>query len=121
VIPVIARTTARTPTAATRRDGPDRQWSGDPTEREDGETDEGCAHRQRGHQQFVDKALRDSYQRTPLPAGRCCTESPTGHLARKRGMQADAAALAANTDASKIRGAHGPAASQRSFRRKSGG
>ena len=42
-------------------------------------------------------------------------------LARKRGMQADAAALAANTDASKIRGAHGPAASQRSFRRKSGG
>ncbi|WP_371582324.1 DUF5302 domain-containing protein [Streptomyces sp. NBC_01314] len=42
-------------------------------------------------------------------------------LARKRGMQADAAALAGNTDASKIRGAHGPAASQRSFRRKSGG
>ncbi|MCX5096428.1 DUF5302 domain-containing protein [Streptomyces sp. NBC_00365] len=42
-------------------------------------------------------------------------------LARKRGMQADAAALAANTGASKIRGAHGPAASQRSFRRKSGG
>jgi hypothetical protein len=41
-------------------------------------------------------------------------------LARKRGMQAKAA-LAANTDASKIRGAHGPAASQRSFRRKSGG
>ncbi|MGW0632052.1 DUF5302 domain-containing protein [Streptomyces sp. NPDC002758] len=42
-------------------------------------------------------------------------------LARKRGMQAKAAALAANTDASKVRGAHGPAASQRSFRRKSGG
>ncbi|MFF6916442.1 DUF5302 family protein [Streptomyces sp. NPDC012466] len=42
-------------------------------------------------------------------------------LARKRGMQADAADLAANTHASKIRGAHGPAANQRSFRRKSGG
>jgi hypothetical protein len=42
-------------------------------------------------------------------------------LARKRGMQADAAELAANTDASKVRGAHGPAANQRSFRRKSGG
>ncbi|MFD8222276.1 DUF5302 domain-containing protein [Streptomyces sp. NPDC059697] len=42
-------------------------------------------------------------------------------LARKRGMQADAAALAANTGASKVRGAHGPASSQRSFRRKSGG
>ncbi|MFD8223125.1 DUF5302 domain-containing protein [Streptomyces massasporeus] len=42
-------------------------------------------------------------------------------LARKRGMQADAADLAANPHASKIRGAHGPAANQRSFRRKSGG
>ncbi|MEU6011647.1 DUF5302 domain-containing protein [Streptomyces sp. NPDC047453] len=42
-------------------------------------------------------------------------------LARKRGMQAKAAALAANTDASKARGTRGPAASQRSFRRKSGG
>ncbi|MFI8192020.1 DUF5302 domain-containing protein [Streptomyces sp. NPDC085946] len=42
-------------------------------------------------------------------------------LARKRGKQAEAAALAANTDASKVRSAHGPAASQRSFRRKSGG
>ncbi|GHH95750.1 DUF5302 domain-containing protein [Streptomyces capillispiralis] len=42
-------------------------------------------------------------------------------LARKREKQAQAAALAANTDASKVRGAHGPAASQRSFRRKSGG
>ncbi|MFI1507911.1 DUF5302 domain-containing protein [Streptomyces sp. NPDC020597] len=41
-------------------------------------------------------------------------------LARKRGMQADAADVAANTDTSKIHGAHGPAASQRSFRRKSG-
>lgn len=42
-------------------------------------------------------------------------------LARKRGQQADAAALAANSDASKIRGAHGPATGQRTFRRKSGG
>ncbi|MCK8438521.1 DUF5302 domain-containing protein [Streptomyces sp. D2-8] len=42
-------------------------------------------------------------------------------LARKRGMQADAADLAANTDTSKVRGTHGPAAHQRSFRRKSGG
>lgn len=42
-------------------------------------------------------------------------------LERKRAKQAQAAALAANTDASKIRGTHGPAASQRSFRRKSGG
>ncbi|MEU7665152.1 DUF5302 domain-containing protein [Streptomyces lincolnensis] len=42
-------------------------------------------------------------------------------LARKRGMQAAAADSAANSDASKVRGAHGPAASQRSFRRKSGG
>ncbi|MDQ0718658.1 hypothetical protein QFZ55_008110 [Streptomyces luteogriseus] len=42
-------------------------------------------------------------------------------LARKRGMQAEAADLAANPHASKIRGAHGPAANQRSFRRKSGG
>ncbi|MEU2925894.1 DUF5302 domain-containing protein [Streptomyces sp. NPDC048304] len=42
-------------------------------------------------------------------------------LARKRGMQADVSDLAANTDGSKVRGAHGPAASQRSFRRKSGG
>ncbi|WP_369229946.1 DUF5302 domain-containing protein [Streptomyces sp. R21] len=40
-------------------------------------------------------------------------------LERKRGVQADA--HAANTSGSKIRGAHGPAASQRSFRRKSGG
>ncbi|MCH5676975.1 DUF5302 domain-containing protein [Streptomyces gilvus] len=42
-------------------------------------------------------------------------------LARKRGAQADSADAAANGDASKIRGAHGPAAHQRSFRRKSGG
>ncbi|MDX3310903.1 DUF5302 domain-containing protein [Streptomyces sp. NPDC054884] len=41
-------------------------------------------------------------------------------LARKRGMQADAADVAANTDTSKVHGTHGPAASQRSFRRKSG-
>ncbi|MER6179797.1 DUF5302 domain-containing protein [Streptomyces sp. NPDC001652] len=42
-------------------------------------------------------------------------------LARKRGAQADAADVAGNTDASKVRAAHGPASSQRSFRRKSGG
>jgi hypothetical protein len=42
-------------------------------------------------------------------------------LARKRGVQADAADLAASTNKSKVHGAHGPAASQRSFRRKSGG
>jgi hypothetical protein len=42
-------------------------------------------------------------------------------LARKRGMQAEAADVTANTHASKVRGAHGPAANQRSFRRKSGG
>ncbi|MFC9468720.1 DUF5302 domain-containing protein [Streptomyces coelicoflavus] len=40
-------------------------------------------------------------------------------LERKRGKQ-EAAALAANADVAKIRGTHGPAASQRSFRRKSG-
>ncbi|WP_028801205.1 DUF5302 domain-containing protein [Streptomyces sp. 142MFCol3.1] len=42
-------------------------------------------------------------------------------LARKRAAQADTADLAANPNASKVRGAHGPAANQRSFRRKSGG
>ncbi|MEV7979932.1 DUF5302 domain-containing protein [Streptomyces sp. NPDC086519] len=42
-------------------------------------------------------------------------------LARKRGVQADAADAAGNAAASKVRSAHGPAASQRSFRRKSGG
>jgi hypothetical protein len=39
-------------------------------------------------------------------------------LARKRSEQVEGAAHA---DASKIRGTHGPAASQRAFRRKSGG
>jgi hypothetical protein len=42
-------------------------------------------------------------------------------LARKRGAQADTRAGAKGGDPSKIHGAHGPAASQRSFRRKSGG
>ncbi|KUN37986.1 DUF5302 domain-containing protein [Streptomyces longwoodensis] len=42
-------------------------------------------------------------------------------LARKRGAQAAAADAAAGPDASKVRAAHGPASSQRSFRRKSGG
>ncbi|GGV80165.1 hypothetical protein GCM10010294_52020 [Streptomyces griseoloalbus] len=42
-------------------------------------------------------------------------------LARKRGAQTDAANVAANSDGSKVRAAHGPAAGQRSFRRKSGG
>jgi hypothetical protein len=42
-------------------------------------------------------------------------------LARKRGTQADAADPAANTQTPKARGAHGPASSRRSFRRKSGG
>ncbi|MER7795060.1 DUF5302 domain-containing protein [Streptomyces sp. NPDC097640] len=42
-------------------------------------------------------------------------------LARKRGAQADAADLGVNVEASKVRRANGPAASQRSFRRKSGG
>ncbi|MER6333561.1 DUF5302 domain-containing protein [Streptomyces sp. NPDC001034] len=42
-------------------------------------------------------------------------------LARKRGAQADAADAAVNSDVSKVRAAHSPAASQRSFRRKSGG
>ncbi|MGW3989885.1 DUF5302 domain-containing protein [Streptomyces sp. NPDC004830] len=41
-------------------------------------------------------------------------------LARKRSMQADAADVASNPHAAKVRGAHGPAAQQRSFRRKSG-
>ncbi|MEU1082575.1 DUF5302 domain-containing protein [Streptomyces sp. NPDC005908] len=41
-------------------------------------------------------------------------------LARKRGAQADAAEAAAHPNASKVRAAHGPAANQRSFRRKSG-
>ncbi|WP_329457119.1 DUF5302 domain-containing protein [Streptomyces sp. NBC_01497] len=42
-------------------------------------------------------------------------------LARKRGTQAEVATQAANGDGSKVRGGRGPAASQRSFRRKSGG
>ncbi|WP_086558975.1 DUF5302 domain-containing protein [Streptomyces africanus] len=42
-------------------------------------------------------------------------------LARKRGAQADAADVAATPDVSKVRATRGPAASQRSFRRKSGG
>lgn len=42
-------------------------------------------------------------------------------LARKRGAQTEAADAAAGPGAPKVRRAHGPAASQRSFRRKSGG
>ncbi|GAA3387949.1 DUF5302 family protein [Streptomyces roseoviridis] len=42
-------------------------------------------------------------------------------LARKQGGQADTTDGAANPNASKVRAAHGPASSQRSFRRKSGG
>lgn len=42
-------------------------------------------------------------------------------LARKRAEQTDSADLTANAEATKVRRAHGPAASQRSFRRKSGG
>ncbi len=42
-------------------------------------------------------------------------------LDRKRGAQGDSAAGGNGTGRSKIHGAHGPAASQRSFRRKSGG
>ncbi|MEU3891935.1 DUF5302 domain-containing protein [Streptomyces sp. NPDC029041] len=42
-------------------------------------------------------------------------------LARKRGAQADATDIAAKSGAAKVRSTHGPAASRRSFRRKSGG
>lgn len=42
-------------------------------------------------------------------------------LDRKRGLRADGTGGNGKQDGSKIRGAHGPAASQRSFRRKSGG
>ncbi|MEU1624899.1 DUF5302 domain-containing protein [Streptomyces sp. NPDC020096] len=42
-------------------------------------------------------------------------------LARKRGKQPGTGGGAASADSSKVHGAHGPAASQRSFRRKSGG
>jgi hypothetical protein len=41
-------------------------------------------------------------------------------LERKREQQADANAAGEKTDSSKVRSAHGPASSQRSFRRKSG-
>ncbi|MEQ8144767.1 DUF5302 domain-containing protein [Streptomyces sp. OP7] len=41
-------------------------------------------------------------------------------LARKRGAQAEAAEAVGNPNASKVRATHGPATSQRSFRRKSG-
>ncbi|WP_214416099.1 DUF5302 domain-containing protein [Sphaerisporangium fuscum] len=42
-------------------------------------------------------------------------------LERKRRSQAETNAAARGKDGSKIHGAHGPAASKRSFRRKSGG
>jgi hypothetical protein len=42
-------------------------------------------------------------------------------LERKRERQADTNAAGEEKDSSKIHGAHGPARSQRSFRRKSGG
>ncbi|WP_248958309.1 DUF5302 domain-containing protein [Sphaerisporangium perillae] len=42
-------------------------------------------------------------------------------LDRKRQTQAESNASGRGNDASKIHGAHGPAASKRSFRRKSGG
>jgi hypothetical protein len=42
-------------------------------------------------------------------------------LERKRNQHADTSAGGRGADASKIHGAHGPAASKRSFRRKSGG
>jgi hypothetical protein len=42
-------------------------------------------------------------------------------LDRKRGQHADKSAGGEGKDPSKIHGAHGPARSQRSFRRKSGG
>ncbi|MEV5333407.1 DUF5302 domain-containing protein [Streptomyces werraensis] len=41
-------------------------------------------------------------------------------LARKRSAQAEASEAAGNPNASKVRATHGPATSQRSFRRKSG-
>jgi hypothetical protein len=41
-------------------------------------------------------------------------------LERKREQQPDANAAGEKTDSSKVRSAHGPASSQRSFRRKSG-
>ncbi|NUW42377.1 DUF5302 domain-containing protein [Nonomuraea rhodomycinica] len=42
-------------------------------------------------------------------------------LERKRAQQSGSGAGGKGGDASKIHGAHGPAASKRSFRRKSGG
>jgi hypothetical protein len=42
-------------------------------------------------------------------------------LDRKRGQQAERNATDDGRDPSKVHGAHGPARSQRSFRRKSGG
>jgi hypothetical protein len=42
-------------------------------------------------------------------------------LERKRAKQADANAGRGGPDASKVHGAHGPARSRRSFRRKTGG
>jgi len=42
-------------------------------------------------------------------------------LDRKRGQQATGSASDEGKDPSKIHGAHGPAGSRRSFRRKSGG
>ncbi|OIJ66494.1 DUF5302 domain-containing protein [Streptomyces mangrovisoli] len=42
-------------------------------------------------------------------------------LERKRGAQADSGDVAAGGDAPKVRRTKGPAASQRNFRRKSGG
>jgi hypothetical protein len=41
-------------------------------------------------------------------------------LARKSGKHADSGAAGGGADGSKIHGAHGPAATQRTFRRKSG-
>jgi hypothetical protein len=42
-------------------------------------------------------------------------------LERKRAEQADANAARGGKDGGKVQGAHGPAGSRRSFRRKSGG
>ncbi len=42
-------------------------------------------------------------------------------LERKRADQADANAARGGKDAGKVHGAHGPARSRRSFRRKTGG
>ena len=42
-------------------------------------------------------------------------------LERKRAKQTDANAARGGEDAGKVHGAHGPAGSRRSFRRKSGG